>query len=383
MLSNPQALGLPMNVDDGVMLGNRSSSGELIADPAKFTNGSLEALGDYLHERKLKLGVYSSGGTKTCMGRAGTFGHEAQDAATWARWGVDYAKLDWCNSKEPARTWYPKMQKALNGTGRQIFFAMCEWGNEQVWTWGHAVANSWRTGNDICSYWNTDDTVNPYCHGVADIIQNNEQYARYSGPFGFNDPCFLVTGSKYMHGTTNLSLTEDQSIAQFSLWAMMASPLIMSIDLQKLTPFQLSVLGNKEVIDIDQDSLGQAGRIVLGHRQPAGDHPRPPTPAPSPSDPCAFPSLRTNCTDKHSSCTWQYCCPSDWSASSYGAVAGKSCGTGVDPALPDPTLDRCCWNREIQVCCRTSFIPQCYNHCIFHTFDAHQNCDFQLLSPAL
>ena len=87
--------------DDGVMLVNRSSSGDLIADPAKFTNGSLAALGDYLHARKLKLGVYSSGGTGTCMGRAGSYGHEAQDAATWARWGVDYAKLDWCNSKEP------------------------------------------------------------------------------------------------------------------------------------------------------------------------------------------------------------------------------------------------------------------------------------------
>ena len=139
---------------------------------------------------------------------------------------------------------------------------------------GHAVANSWRTGADICSYWSTDNAVNPYCHGVADIIQNNEQYSRYSAPFGWNDPCFLVTGktprpllllaetrrleakrpkaeqllgsagAKYMHGSRNLSLTEDQSIAQFSLWAMMASPLIMSIDVQQLTPFQLSVLVN-------------------------------------------------------------------------------------------------------------------------------------------
>ena len=336
------------------MLVNRSSSGELIADPAKFSNGSLASLGRYLHARKLKLGVYSSGGTGTCMKRAGSFGHETQDAATWARWGVDYAKLDWCNAQESARTWYPKMQKALNETGRHIFFAMCEWGSEDVWTWGHAVANSWRTGPDICSYWTTNNTLNPYCKGVGDIIQNNEQYWRYSAPFGFNDPCFLVTGSNYTHGSNPpgsgaAGLTEDQSVAQFSLWAMMASPLIMSIDVLNLTPFQLSVLGNREVIDVDQDPLGQAGRIVLGYRQPPGDHPQPPGPAPGPSDPCAFPALRTNCTDRYSGCNWQYCCPGEWSNSHYGAAYGKSCGTGVDPSQPDPTLDRCCWNNQTQV----------------------------------
>lgn len=96
-------------LDDGVMLANRSANGSLIADPAKFTNGSLKTLGDYLHARSLKLGVYSSGGTTTCMKRAGSYGHETQDASTWASWGVDYAKLDWCGSQEPARTWYPKM----------------------------------------------------------------------------------------------------------------------------------------------------------------------------------------------------------------------------------------------------------------------------------
>lgn len=157
------------------------------------------------------------------MKRAGSYGHETQDASTWASWGVDYAKLDWCGSQEPARTWYPKMQKALNDTGRHIFFAMCEWGNEDVWEWGAGVANSWRTWDDICNYWETNHTENPYCAGVSEVIQQNEQYWSFAGPYGWNDPCFLVTGNQwvvpilaftcsccaveYMHGKHHSTLT--------------------------------------------------------------------------------------------------------------------------------------------------------------------------------
>jgi len=216
-------------LDDGVMLPNRSADGKLIADPSKFTNGSLATLAAYLHSKQLKLGVYSSGGTVTCMHRAGTHGHEKIDAETWAQWGVvrpatsavillllllpppsppsfanpsppqDYAKLDWCGNVEPAKTWYPKMSKALNDTGRHIFFAMCEWGDESVWQWGSGYANSWRTWRDICNYWTTNSTVNPYCAGVSEVIQQNQQYHAYGRPYGWNvriDPAAAAAAAR-------------------------------------------------------------------------------------------------------------------------------------------------------------------------------------------
>jgi alpha-galactosidase len=213
----------------------------------------MKALGNYIHSKGLKFGIYSSPGPLTCGERlghfAGSYGHEEQDAKTYAAWGVDYLKYDWCSAGEvykpsqmPAA--YKKMHKALLRTGRSIVFSLCEYGMDRVWKWGaSAGGNLWRTTGDI-----SDDYTRMAFIGFG---QNGlEKYAR---PGHWNDPDMLEVGNGHMNAE------EDQT--HMSLWCLLAAPLIAGNDLTRMTPETLAILTNPEVIAIDQDPAG-----IEGHR---------------------------------------------------------------------------------------------------------------------
>jgi alpha-galactosidase len=238
-------------VIDDCWHGTRDDKGFIREDRTKFPSG-LKALGDYIHQRGLKFGIYSDAGRKTCGGRPGSQGHEYQDAQTYASWGVDYLKYDWCSTGvRNAEEAYALMADALRATGRPILFSICEWGNNRPWEWGQKIGNMWRTTGDIRDAWAGRVT---YSMGLMDIVDKNEPLYPFAGPGHWNDPDMLEVG--------NGGLTDDESRAHFSLWAMMAAPLIAGNDIAAMTPATRAILLNKEVIAVDQDRLGQQGRRI-------------------------------------------------------------------------------------------------------------------------
>jgi alpha-galactosidase len=241
-------------VIDDCWHGPRDANGFITADPQKFPSG-IRALADYVHSLGLKFGIYSDAGRLTCGGRPGSQGHEYQDALTYARWGVDYLKYDWCNTGDRnAQEAYALMADALRQTGRPIVFSMCEWGTAKPWLWAKKVGNLWRTTGDIWdSFEKQDDAHKSWAHTVIEIADLNEPLWPYAGPGHWNDPDMLEVG--------NGGMTTDEYRAHFSLWAMMAAPLIAGNDIANMREVTRSTLLNKEVIAVDQDSLG-----VQGHR---------------------------------------------------------------------------------------------------------------------
>ena len=239
-------------VIDDCWHGARDAHGDIQADAARFPSG-IKALADYVHSKGLKFGIYSDAGTKTCAGRPGSRGHEFQDAAQYARWGVDYLKYDWCNtSTQNAQASYRIMREALNQTGRPVVFSLCEWGTAKPWLWaGEGIGNLWRTTGDITDRW---EGKRGYSNGVMTIVDLNEPLYSYAGPGHWNDPDMLEVG--------NGGMTPDEYRAHFSLWAMMAAPLIAGNDVAHMDATTRSILMNREVIAVDQDSLGHAGRRV-------------------------------------------------------------------------------------------------------------------------
>jgi alpha-galactosidase len=232
-----------VNIDDCWMASQRGSNGSLVPDPVKFPHG-IKGVADYVHAKGLKLGIYESAGTATCAGYPGSLNHEQQDANSFASWGVDYLKYDNCNNQGvPYQQRYDAMRDALAATGRPIVFSLCEWGEDNVWTWGAATGNLWRTTGDI----------NASFGSMLSIFHSNVRLAQYAGPGGWNDPDMLEVGN-------GMSFTEDRS--EFSLWAEMAAPLIAGTDLRTATPATLSLYGNKDVIAVDQDPLGRQGTEV-------------------------------------------------------------------------------------------------------------------------
>jgi alpha-galactosidase len=232
-----------VNIDDCWSTKSRDGSGNLVADPAKFPGG-ISGTAAYVHSLGLKLGIYSDAGTATCAGYPGSLGHERQDANIFAAWGVDYLKYDNCNNQGVnAQQRYTAMRDALAATGRPILFSLCNWGQENVWTWGASVGNSWRTTGDIQSNYAS----------MLSIFRSNVGLARYAGPGGWNDPDMLEVGN-------GMSATEDR--AHFSLWAQMAAPLIAGTNIPRATATTLSVLTNSRVIAVDQDPLGKQGTMV-------------------------------------------------------------------------------------------------------------------------
>ena len=217
----------------------RDENGEIVADKDRFPHG-IKYLADYIHSKGLKFGIYSCAGTLTCAGRPAGRGHEYQDALTYARWGVDYLKYDWCNTgtQEPKSS-YTTMRDGLFAAHRPIVFSICEWGSNKPWEWAGAVGNLWRTTGDIDDSWNV----------MIGIFLQQKELARYAGPGHWNDPDMLEVG--------NGGMTTEEYKTHFSLWCMLASPLMAGNDLQNMSPETKSILLNKEIIALDQDSLGR------------------------------------------------------------------------------------------------------------------------------
>jgi alpha-galactosidase len=238
-------------VIDDCWHGTRDENGFITADPKKFPSG-IKALADYVHSKGLKFGIYSDAGRKTCGGRPGSQGYEYQDALTYARWGVDYLKYDWCNTgARNAEEAYSLMSDALRSTGRDIVFSLCEWGTAKPWLWAKDIGNLWRTTGDITDKW---EGKYDYSWGVLNIVDMNEPLWPYAGPGHWNDPDMLEVG--------NGGLTATQYRSHFSLWAMMAAPLIAGNDIANMDEATRDILLNKEVIAVDQDALGIQGRRV-------------------------------------------------------------------------------------------------------------------------
>lgn len=238
-------------VIDDCWHGQREANGNIQPDTKRFPSG-IRALSDYIHSKGLKFGIYSDAGTKTCAGRPGSHGYEYQDARQYAAWGVDYLKYDWCNTgTQNAQDAYSTMHEALKATGRPIVFSMCEWGTAKPWLWAKDIGNLWRTTGDIYDHW---EGKKEYQLGVMDIVDLQVSLGDYAGPGHWNDPDMLEVGNGGM------SLEEYRS--HFSLWSILAAPLMAGNDLSNMSEDTKSILLNKEVIAIDQDSLGKQGRRV-------------------------------------------------------------------------------------------------------------------------
>ena len=223
---------------------SRDSKGIIVADSVRFPQG-IKALADYVHSRGLRFGIYSDAGTKTCQGRPGTYGYEDQDARTYAAWGVDYVKEDWCNASGlNARAQYAKFRRALDKTGRAIVLSICEWGSNQPWEWAPGIGNLWRTTDDIEDKWTSM---------LANLDQSS-QHSTVARPGAWNDPDMLEVG--------NGGMTDDEYRAHMSLWAIQAAPLIAGNDLRTMSEATRIILTNPEVLAVDQDSLGAQGIIV-------------------------------------------------------------------------------------------------------------------------
>jgi alpha-galactosidase len=245
-----------LNLDDNWMAKTRDANGDLRADPDRFPSG-MKALGDYIHEKGMKFGVYGDRGLRTCHhynnsnqfpnSQSGSYMKEERDAKMFASWGVDYLKYDNC---EPAsgsnqREDYERMRDALLNSGRDIVFSICAWGFAD---WMPQTGNLWRTTGDIHNSWERDDG---FFNGVYNIIEKNEKYSIHAGPGKWNDPDMLQVG--------NGQLTDDEARSQMTMWSIMAAPLLTGNDLRKMTDATKEIYMNADMISVNQDSAGIPG----------------------------------------------------------------------------------------------------------------------------
>ncbi|MDB5150111.1 MAG: alpha-galactosidase, partial [Mucilaginibacter sp.] len=250
-----------INIDDGWEAENRAADGAIVAN-SKFPD--MKGLTDYVHSLGLHTGIYSSPGPRTCGGFLGSWQHEDQDAKTYADWGFDYLKYDWCSYSEvtpphpdlPAlKKPYELMRASLNKVNRDIMFSFCQYGWGDVWKWGAETGgNSWRTTGDIQDTWRS----------MSDIGFGQDPASPYAGPGHFNDPDMLVVG-KVGWGPSlhNSRLTYDEQYTHISLWSLLSAPLLIGCDMGHLDRFTLSLLTNDEVLAIDQDALGKGARQAV------------------------------------------------------------------------------------------------------------------------
>jgi alpha-galactosidase len=233
-----------VNIDD-CWQGKRDEKG-FIHPNEKFSD--MKVLADYVHGKGLKIGLYSSPGPRTCAGYEGSLGHEEQDAQTYAHWGFDYLKYDYCSFKGdvPAQiAAYQKMHEALVKAGRPIVFSLCQYGMDRVWSWGASVGgNLWRTTNDI-----RDNYIS-----MAEIGFGQSGLERFAGPGHWNDPDMLEVG--------NGKMGHDEYLTHMSLWCLLAAPLLAGNDLSTMTTETREILTNPEVIAIDQDPAGLQAYVV-------------------------------------------------------------------------------------------------------------------------
>ena len=253
-----KAAGYDYVVVDDCWQDARDEEGNLLSDAERFPHG-IQSLAEYVHGKGLKFGVESDAGSKTCQRRPGSGGHEVQDAHTFARWGVDYLKYDWCNNtgKESAQAVYTAMRDALAQSGRPIVFSMSERGTAKPWTWAKDVANLWRTGDEVANRW--DVRARGSGVGIVNLLDLDVGLADFAGPGHWNDPGLLAAGNG------GLSLNEYRS--QFSLWCMLAAPLIAANDPDTMSKDVAAILTNTEAIAVDQDPLGKQAKRVFHEDQ--------------------------------------------------------------------------------------------------------------------
>lgn len=248
---------------DDLWQGGRDAQNNIIPDPKKFPSG-IKALADYVHAKGLKLGIYSDAAQLTCAGATASLGFEYQDARTFASWGIDYLKYDYCNAPEDsatARARYHTMADALQKSGRDIVLGVCEWGQRQAEEWcGQVGGQLWRTSYDVRDMWK--DTLGQGGMGILDIINITAPLAPKVSASQWPDMDMLVVGLNGKGGPSSdlggHGCSDIEYQTQMSMWCMLSSPLAMSNDLCKLTPEARRILLNEEVIAINQDSLGRA-----------------------------------------------------------------------------------------------------------------------------
>lgn len=250
-----RAAGYEYVVIDDVWQGPERVDGRLVTDPVRFPDG-IQPLADQLHAMGLKLGIYSSAGTLTCEGEIASYGNEEIDAQTFAAWGVDFLKYDYCHVPPGADgpSLYRRMGQALRATGRDIVFSACEWGTNEPWKWGASVgAHMWRTTEDIFDEWQS----------IVDIgFGRQADLHPFAGPGGWNDPDMLVVG---MYGDGNVGrggCTDTEYRTHFTQWCLLAAPLMIGCDVRSMSPETQATLLNPEVIAVSQDRLGVQARRV-------------------------------------------------------------------------------------------------------------------------
>lgn len=231
-----------VNIDDCWQV-SRDAQGTIVADPERFPSG-IKALADYVHSKGLKLGIYTDAGTGTCEKRPGSLNHEVQDAKTYASWGIDYVKIDWCNAEglDP-EVQYAKFRDALAQSGRPLVFSICNWGVKAPWRWGPKTGNLWRTTGDITDNYDRMSLIGFGQNGLE----------KFAGPGHWNDPDMLEVGNGHMN--------RDEYRTHIALWALLAAPLLAGNDLRNMSAETKELLTNSEVIAVDQDSKG-----IQGHR---------------------------------------------------------------------------------------------------------------------
>jgi alpha-galactosidase len=232
-----------VNIDDCWQV-NRDASGTIVADAERFPSG-IKALADYVHSQGVKLGIYTDAGRMTCQRRPGSYEHEEQDIKTYAAWGIDYVKIDWCYAEglDP-EVQYPKFRDAIARSGRPIVFSICNWGVKAPWSWGPKTGNLWRTTGDI-----SDDYDRMSVIGFG---QNGLE--KFAGPGHWNDPDMLEVG--------NGKMNSDEYRTHMALWAILAAPMLAGNDIRTMKDETKDILLNREVIAVDQDPKGEQGHRV-------------------------------------------------------------------------------------------------------------------------
>ena len=253
---------------DDLWHGGRDENGYVYPDPKKFPNG-MKVVADYVHSKGLKFGIYTDIAEYTCAGMVGSYGYEEKDAQTYAEWGVDYVKVDYCHA--PTDLWtaidrYKKFVEAIRATDRPMVFAVCEWGQRAPWLWGKEIdANLWRTTWDLRDTWEHGQYNNGH-NGIMEALDRQVGLSEFAGPGHWNDPDMLVIGlngkgaSASANGASGCSVTEYE--AQFGLWSLLAAPLLMTCDIRDMDADTKRILTNKELITVNQDKLGKQARRI-------------------------------------------------------------------------------------------------------------------------
>jgi alpha-galactosidase len=240
-----------LNLDDGWQI-SRDEKGVIQADPQAFPSG-MKALGDYIHSKGLKFGIYTCAGAETCGKRPGSKGHEKQDMATYASWGVDYIKVDWCSTDGlDSKKQYSLFHDGIRESGRPMVLSLCNWGVDQPWLWGKQMGQLWRTAGDLVTCWDCKKDWGGM--GVIPDLVKQIGLESYAGPGGWNDPDMLQVG--------NSGLSVEEARSHFSIWCILAAPLLAGTNLTVIKPEFKEILLNKEAIDLDQDSLGKQGKRI-------------------------------------------------------------------------------------------------------------------------